>query len=149
MRLSKGGFDSSAEGGGLGYVGADDEDGVVSGDGADDLGPALVVDAGGYGGGSSGAGDEDDEVESLFGFEGEVLKDVLDVEGVYGYGGLLLGEAISARPFGEVELAHVAREGGLRDVEAAAGELEAEFILAGDAGSDEVADGGLSFGLHG
>ena len=45
-------------------VGADDEDGVVAGDGADDLGPVFIVDAGGDGLGASGGGDEDEEFEA-------------------------------------------------------------------------------------
>jgi len=47
------------DGFGGGVVGGDDQDGVVSGDGADDFGPALVVEGDGDGVGVAGRGFED------------------------------------------------------------------------------------------
>ena len=51
------------------FVGADDEDVVVSSDGADNFGPVFVVDAGGDGLSASGGRNEDEEVHGLADFE--------------------------------------------------------------------------------
>ena len=71
--LAKVAFDSCLEETCLFFVGTDDEDGVVSGDGSYDLGPVLVVDARGDGLSASGGGDEDEEVDGLTDFETETL----------------------------------------------------------------------------
>jgi hypothetical protein len=111
---------------------ADHQDGVVAGDGADDFGPLFVVDGGGDGLRAAGAGDDDDQVFGLTGFEAEVLQHLVD-------GGLVIvlfvavaGEDVTVRALGELELVHVARERGLRDVVTLAGEFIAQLFLAGD-----------------
>ena len=68
--LAKITFDSGLQESCLFLVGADDEDGVVSGDGADDFGPVFVVDACGDGLRASGGGDEDEEVHAPGGLRG-------------------------------------------------------------------------------
>jgi len=66
-------FDSSLQVTCLLFVRADDEDGVVAGDGSYNLWPVLVVDARGDGLSASGGGDEDEEVDGLTDFETETL----------------------------------------------------------------------------
>ncbi len=64
---------------GAAVVGADDEDGVVAGEGADDFGPLFVVERGGDGLGSADGGEDDEEVLGLADLEAEVLEDVADL----------------------------------------------------------------------
>ena len=78
VALAKVSFDACFQCARLFFVGADDEDGVVSGDAADDFGPVFVVDPGGNGLGASGGGDEDEEVECLADFEAEAFEDFTD-----------------------------------------------------------------------
>src|SRR5665213_2426239 len=146
LKLSNVGLDPVLDGEGPARVLADDEDGVVAGDRADDFGPLFVVDGGSDGLRAAGAGDDDDEVERLAGFEAEVLQDLVD-------GGLVVfvsavavvGERVAIGAFGEFELVHVARKRGLGDVVALGGEFAAQLLLVGDAAGDgglrqEVAD---------
>ena len=140
-------FDSAAEGGGFGDVGADDEDGVVARDGADDIGPAFEVDGGGDGLGAAGGGDEDDEIHGLARFHPEAVEDAFDAGEIVA---CLAGrDAVAGGTFRELELADITRERGLGDVEAAAGEAYTELILIGHkARAEDVADGGLALPLH-
>ncbi len=63
---------------GLFFVGADDEDGVVAGDGADHFGPVFVVDASGHGLRASGGGHDDEQVLRLAGFKAEAAQEFLE-----------------------------------------------------------------------
>ena len=66
-------------------VRADDEHGVVAGDGADDLRPVLVVDAGGYGLSAAGGGDQDEQVHARWRTSRPKLaQDLADAGGVFG-----------------------------------------------------------------
>lgn len=57
------------------FVGTDDEDGVVAGDGAYDFGPIFIVDSCGDGLGAAGGGYEYEEVHGLPDFEAEAFED--------------------------------------------------------------------------
>ena len=73
--LAKIAFDSCLQETCLFFVGTDDEDRVVPGDGSYDFGPVLVVDAGSDGLGASGGRDEDEEVDCLADLEAEAFED--------------------------------------------------------------------------
>jgi len=76
--LAKVSFQSVFESSRLFFVGADDEDVVVSSDGADNFGPVFVVDAGGDGLSASGGRNEDEEVHGLADFKAEALQKLVD-----------------------------------------------------------------------
>jgi hypothetical protein len=143
-------LDPGAEVSGALFIGADDEHGVVSGDGADDLRPVFVVDSGGDGLCAAGGGDDDDEIESLACFKAEAAQEVAQA------GALLFAAAVGrgsdgvpGRPFIEIECVKVAGERGLGDMKTARGELLAQVILAGDGGMPkDVADAGVALLLH-
>ena len=147
MRLGEIAVEAGFEGFGLLVVGADDEDGVVAGDGADDLGPVFVVDAGRYGLGAAGGGDEDEEVQGEAGLEAEVAEHLGDAgHVVFRFAG---GRGVAGGALDEAQLAGVAGEGGLGDVDAAGSEFEAQIVLAGDVGFDEdFAYCGVTLLLH-
>ncbi len=150
--LGKVGLDAGLEGLRAADVGADDEDGVVAGDGADDFFPAFGVDAGGDGLGTSDDGADDDEVLGLDDGHAEVLKDAGGFgEVVFAVG----GKGVAGGTLHELELADVAGERGLGDVEAPGGELATELVLIadgtarGDGGFDqELFDRGMAVGLQ-
>lgn len=139
--LGNEGLDAGFEGFGAAVVGADDEDGVVAGEGADDFGPLFVVEGGGDGLGAADGGEDDEEVLGLANLEAEVLKDVADFGQLFGFF-VDRGEFVAGGAFEELELADVARERGLGDVDAAGGELAAEVVLVIDSGR-AVGGGGL------
>jgi hypothetical protein len=58
------------------FVGADDENGVVSGDCADDLRPVFIVDSGSDGLGASSGRDQDEQVHGLSYFKAEAFEDL-------------------------------------------------------------------------
>ena len=93
--LAKISFQSVFERGCLFFVRADDEDVVVSGDGAYDLGPVFVVDAGGDGLGASGGSDEDEEIHGLAHFKAKALEDLVDS----GQGSRRLSRAVQGREY--------------------------------------------------
>jgi hypothetical protein len=129
------GLDSGAEAFGGAGVGADEEDGVVAGDGADDFVPLLLVDGGGDGLRAAHSGEDDEEVLGLADFEAEVFEDVLDAGEVVFF--VDVGQGIAAGTFHELELVDVAGERGLRGVDAFSCELAAEVVLVGDGGLAE------------
>jgi sirohydrochlorin ferrochelatase len=149
-RLGKEDLDALAQVGGLAGVGADDEDGVVSGDGADDFVELFVVERGGDGLGSAHGGDEDEQVLGLADFEGEVLQDSGDFrQVVFVFGRAFGGKSVAGGTFEEVEFADVARERGLGDVNAPGGELAAQGVLVRDRGLDEeLANRIVALGFH-
>src|SRR5882757_7557812 len=128
-------FHSKFERARLLLIGADDEDGVVSGDGADDLGPVLVVDTGGDGLRAAGAGDEHEQVGSLADLEAEAREHIADAGQV-----VLLGDSggwqgVAGGAFGELELMDVAGERRLCDVESTLRESAAQVVLVGNGGA--------------
>ena len=72
--LAKIAFDSCLQETCLFFVGTDDEDRVVAGDGSYDFGPVLVVDASSDRLGASGSRDEDEEVDCLTDLEAEAFE---------------------------------------------------------------------------
>src|SRR6185312_3484005 len=140
------GLDTMLDGKRLARVLADDEDGVIAGDGADHLGPLFVIDGGSHRLRTAGAGNDDDEVERLAGFEAKVLQHLVD-RGlvILVFVVAVVGKRISVGAFGELELVHITRKRGLGDVVTLGGEFAAQFLLVGDAAGDgglrqEVAD---------
>jgi hypothetical protein len=133
----------------LPFVRADDEDGVVAGDGADDLRPVFIVYRCGDRLGRAGGGDEDEQVGGLTGLEAEAAQDLADA-GAFVVGGVGDGgQGVAVGALGEIELVNVARERGLGDVKATGGEFAAQFVLIGDgAGEQELADCGVALLLH-
>lgn len=129
---------------------ADDEDGVVAGDGAYDFRPLFVIDCGGDGLGSAGAGDDDDEVCGLAGLEAEILQNLMDCRLIVVLFVVAAArEDVAAGAFGEPQFVNVAGEGGLSDVIALGGEFAAQFILIGDGSlHQQVADGAVSIALQ-
>ena len=99
VELAKVVFDSRLQQVCLFFVRADDEDGVVSGDGAYDLGPVLVVDSGGDGLGASGGGDEDEEVDGLTDFEAEAFENLSDSGERVLVGVVAVGERVAVWSF--------------------------------------------------
>src|SRR5271154_6033882 len=95
--LAKVSFQSVFESSCLFFVGADDEDVVVSGDGADNFGPVFVVDAGSDGLGASGGRDEDEEIHGLADFKAEALEKLVDPRQGVGVGVTVCGKRISGR----------------------------------------------------
>jgi hypothetical protein len=97
--LAKVAFDSCLQEIRLLFVGTDDEDGVVPGDGSYDLGPILVVDARGDGLSASGSGDEDEEIDSLADFEAKAFEHLADSgEGVF-VGVVAVGKRVAGWTF--------------------------------------------------
>src|SRR5579875_1568425 len=99
------------------FVRADDEDGVVACDGADDLGPVFIVDARGDWLGAAGVGDENDKVHRLTSFETKGAEDFANAGGRV----VAIGrrrDGVAGGTFVEMEVVNVARESGLGDVEA-------------------------------
>jgi len=74
--LAKISFNSCLQEAGLFFIGADDEDGVISCDGAHNFGPVFVVDSGGDGLGASGGGHKDKEIDGLTDFEAKAFKNL-------------------------------------------------------------------------
>src|ERR1700727_645390 len=73
--LAKIAFDSCLQETCLFFVGTDDEDRVVAGDGSYDFGPILVIDSGSDRLGASGGCDEEDEIDCLTDLEAEAFED--------------------------------------------------------------------------
>ncbi len=132
-------------------VGADDEHGVVASDGADHLGPAFFVDAGGDGRGSAADGMQYEQILRLLDGETEALEQ-LGGRGqcIVADGGAGRGQRVAGRAFDQFELADVARERGLGRVKAMLGELAPQLVLVGDGGAGEQgADGGVAISFDG
>lgn len=130
----------------------DDEDGVIAGDGAEDLVPFLAVESDGQGLSATGEGMDDDEVVDAFGGEEEGGCEALEAGGlVGGVGGHVVGGvAVGSGLFDEAEGADVAGEGALADVEALVCEEVAELVLGPDGVvPDELEDGGVAAGPGG
>jgi hypothetical protein len=152
VRLDKVGLDTVFEGLGAANVGADDKDGVVASDGADDFFPAFRVDAGGDGLGSADDGADDDEVLGLDNRHAKVLKDA------GGFGKVVFaigGECVAGWALHEPEFADVAGERGLGDVEAPGCQFATQFVLVVDGSAignggfhQQVFDRGVAVGLH-
>jgi hypothetical protein len=131
----------------------DDEDGVVAGDGAEDLRPLFPVEGFGDGLGAAGEGSDDEEVAGAFGGDEESGKEPVEGRRVVP-GFWWQGVEVAAFCVGhleEAEFAEVPGEGGLADVEAADSEEFAELLLAGHpVALDDFADGGVAHSLaHG
>ena len=106
--LAKITFQSVFESGCLFFVGADDENVVVSGDGAHDLGPVFIVDAGCDWLGASSGGDEDEEIHGLPDLKAEALEELADSGEGIGVGFTIGWQRISGRAFVEAKLVDVA-----------------------------------------
>src|SRR5690606_25058474 len=123
------------DGGQVAGVAEDDEDGVVAGEGAEDLGPFLPVDGLGDGLSAADHGLDDEEVAGAFGAEEEGGQETCERRG--GVPGLgrqgVVGAALGVVDLDEAELSDVARQGGLCDVEAARLEQLAQLLLTADA----------------
>jgi hypothetical protein len=130
-------FQSVFERGCLFFVGADDENVIVSGDGAYYLGPVFVVDAGSDGLGASSCGDEYEEIHGLPNFKAKALEELADSGEGVGVGFTIGRKRITGRAFVEAKLVNVAGECGLSHVKASPCKLFAQFILAGDGGLDQ------------
>src|SRR5271163_676906 len=76
--LAKVSFNSSLQQICLFLIGADDEDGVVSRDCANDLRPVFIVDSGGDGLGASGCCYQDEQIDCLSYFKTKTFKQFTD-----------------------------------------------------------------------
>jgi len=149
-------LDSRLERGGGAIVGADDEHGVVAGDGADDFFPLFLVERGGNGLRAAHGGDNDDEILSLADFEAEAGESLDEQRWVVvRIFNDVVRQGIAAGTLEQLELADIARERGLGDMKAAAGELAAQSVLAangsviGDRGFDQqFTDRVVALALH-
>ena len=135
--LAKVSFQSVFESSCLFFVRTDDEDVVVSGDGAHNFGPVFVVDTGGNGLGASGGRNENEEVHGLADFKAEALEKLVDSGQGVGVGFTIGRKRITGGAFVEAELVNVTGECGLSDVKASPCKFLAQFILAGDRGLDQ------------
>jgi hypothetical protein len=135
--LAKVPFQSVFESGRLFFVGADDEDVVVSGDRTYYFWPVFVVDAGSDGLGASSGRDEDEEVHRLADFEAEALEKFVDSGQGIGVGFSIRWQGIAGRAFVQAKLVDVARKSRLSDVKAAPCKFLSQFILTGDGGLDQ------------
>jgi hypothetical protein len=134
------GFDSAC----MANVGADDEHGVVAGDGADDLGPSGVVERGGDRLGSAHDGADDHLIHGLANAQAEALDHLLDGGWAVVFhscgvsiGAVAVRKRVAAGAFGEAQLVDVARKRGLGNGKAATAQLAPEFVLIGDQGAPE------------
>ena len=129
---------------------ADDEHGVVAGDGAEDLGPFLGVQGDADGLGAAGEGVEHDELADAADLGVEVREQGRERGAVVGGGAgeLIARRAAGPRDAGDAHLAQVAGERGLGDRPAALLEEAPQLLLALDgAGADDLADGTLPVAL--
>jgi hypothetical protein len=142
-------LDSGLERAGLLFVGADDEDGVIAGDSADNFGPVLVVDRRGDGLGAAGGRDEDEKIGGEADFEAEAAEDLADAGAfVFAIRGIIW-QSVAERPLHQAKFVYISRKCRLCDMKAVAGELAAQFVLVGDGGADqEFADCGMTLLLH-
>ena len=92
-------FDSSLQVTCLLFVRADDEDGVVAGDGAYYFWPVFIVDSGGDGLSASGGGDEDEKVNGLTNFEAKAFEDLADSGESVFVGVVSVGKRVAGWPF--------------------------------------------------
>lgn len=141
-----------ADGGEVFPVSEDEEDGVVSGDGPQDFVPFGVVDGDCDGLGSAGEGVEDEEVVGAVDVDEEGGEEAREggsrVDDIGG--DRVDGAAVGVLHLDESELADVAGDGPLRDIEPFVEEQLAEDFLRGHLpGADEVQDRGLPLGLGG
>lgn len=144
--------DAVGDGGACGVVAKDEEDGVVPGDGADDLVPVLVIDGDGEGLGAADEGVYDEEAVDAVGIEEEVGEEPEEigcgVGGVYGYG--VDGGSLVILCLDEPQLSDIAGEGALCDVDAVARQEGSQSLLGLYAlVLDESEDEGLALGLSG
>jgi hypothetical protein len=107
------------------FVRADDEDGVISGDGAYDFGPIFVIDSGGDGLRASGGGHKDEEVNGLTDFQAEALEDFANLRERVLIRVSVRGERVAFRTLVQAKFVDVAGQGGLRDVKSATCEFAA------------------------
>jgi hypothetical protein len=128
-------LDSLLDGGQLLVLAQDDEDGVIAGEGPEDFGPFFPVEGLGDGLSATGEGADDEQIAGALGadeergqqsFEGRCAVPGLGRQGV-------VVTALGIRHLDEAELADVARESGLSDIETAYTELFAKVFLARDA----------------
>jgi hypothetical protein len=116
-------------------VAQDDEDGVIASERAHDLGPLFPIERFGDCLGATGEGTNDDEIAGAF------CADIQGREQASDGGSLVpafrrqsvVGAAFRIRDFNETELANIAREGGLGDVEMPLRKQLAQLFLATDA----------------
>ena len=123
--------------GAAGVFGADDDEGVVTGDVAEDVGEAGPVEGGADDVRRAGRCAEDDEVVAVGDLDDEVAHDAAEV--VVGGGGFfgVLGEGVGHGAPGDAdfegsELLEVAADGGLGGDDAVGGEELDDLGLAGD-----------------
>jgi len=141
-------LDPGLEGFGFAGVGADDEDGVVAGDGADNFFPLFVVHCGSDRLRAAHGGEDDEEVLGLTNFEAEVFEHVGDGREIV-FLFIADGKGVAGGAFHEFELADVARKCGLGDVDSFASELAAHVVLIGDGGlHQEVFDRVVALAFH-
>jgi hypothetical protein len=129
----------------------DDEDGIVAGEGADDLGPFLPIEGDGDGLGAAGQGLEEEQVADAIGAEIERGEEPREGGGRIGDvgGDHVGGSTLVVGHLDEAELADIPGKSGLGDLEAACGEELPEDLLAGHAVlADDVEDFGMPLGLQ-
>ena len=124
---------SGAESFSLVGVGADDEHGVVAGDGADDFVPLLLIECCGNRLRTAQSGQHDEEVLCLADLQTEVFEYVLD-RGQIVFFFKACGKGVAAGALHELQLADIARERGLGYMDSFAGELATHVVLVGDGG---------------
>jgi hypothetical protein len=140
-----------ADGGEVTGISKDDEDGVVAGEGADDLRPLFPVEGDGDGLCAAGERFYQEEVPDAIGAEiegreeaGEGWRRVGDVGG-YRVG----GAALIVGDLDEPQFTDIAGEGRLGDLDAAASEeLPKDFLRGHAIVADEVEDLGVPLGLQ-
>src|SRR5713226_1997070 len=131
------GGEFGGDAGAAGGFGADDDEGVVAGDVAEDVGEAGTVEGGADDVRGAGWGAEDDEVLAVGDLDDEVAHDAAEV--VVGCGGFfgVFGEGVGHGAAGDAdldraELFEVAADGGLGGDDAVGGEELDDLGLAGD-----------------
>src|ERR1700744_402297 len=117
--LAKVTFDSSFQEGRLFFIGADDEDGIVSCDGAYDFGPVFVVDSCRDGLSASGCGYHDEQIHRLAHFETKTFKDLTYSRQRVAIGVRACGKGVALRPFVQPQFVYVTGQGCLGHVTAA------------------------------
>jgi hypothetical protein len=143
-------LDAALNGGELGGVAEHEQDGVVAGDAAEDFGPLLPVECFGDRLSAAGEGLDDEEVAGPFGADEESGQEPVQRRLVVECFGRerVVETAVGGGDLDESQLADIARERGLGDVEAATVQHLAELFLAADpVRLDQLANDGVSGGL--
>jgi hypothetical protein len=137
-------FEPALDGRELSVLAQDEENGVIAGEGTENLGPFLPIEGLCHGLGAAGKGFDDEQVAGAFGADEKSREEALERwRAVPAFGGRgVVVAALRIRDLDEAEFADVARESGLGHIEAAPAEQFTEVFLAGDAiGLNEFTNG--------